>query len=44
MDVADIFKINRRAVFDFEDNVLDVLELQPPVFICISPSILPGKG
>src|SRR5438132_6253546 len=27
MDVCDIFQINRRAVLDFENNVLDVLDL-----------------
>src|SRR5207253_4861930 len=27
MDVGDILQVNRRAVFDFENNVLDVLDL-----------------
>src|SRR5206468_7515128 len=41
MDVADIFQINRRAVFDFEDNILDVFDLFD---VAAAADVILGRG
>src|SRR5438552_18422700 len=41
MDVGNIFQINRRAVFDFENNVLDVLDLFD---VAAATNVVLGRG
>src|SRR5204863_5035812 len=41
MDVSDILQVNRRAVFDFENDVLDVLNLFD---VAASANVVLGRG
>src|SRR5437899_240403 len=41
MDVGDILQVNRRAVFDFEDYVLDVLDLFD---VAAATDVVLGRG